>query len=128
MLKPLPNNSLVAERDRCRYADGDMSLTVWFDENGEIFAFELVFDLLLDEYAVRHTRGKLGKYLNVSEGEFKPGRIQKQVLGSQNHYLPSSRLKSFEDRADNLPRKIREHISESLLRMIAEGEQTKIDD
>ena len=87
MLKPLPNNSLVAERDRCRYADGDMSLTVWFDENGEIFAFELVFDLLLDEYAVRHTRGKLGKYLNVSEGELKPGRIQKQVLGSQNHSL-----------------------------------------
>ena len=105
-----------------------MSLTVWFDEIGEIFAFELVFDLLLDEYAVRHTRGKLGKYLNVSEGELKPGRIQKQVLGSQNHYLPSSRLKNFEDRAGNLPRKIRDHVSESLLRMIAEGEQTKIDD
>jgi len=105
-----------------------MSLTVWFDEIGEIFAFELVFDLLLDEYAVRHTRGKLGKYLNVSEGELKPGRIQKQVLGAQNHYLPSSRLKNFEDRADNLPRKIRDHVSESLLRMIAEGEQTKIDD
>ena len=128
MLKSLPNNPLVAERDRCRYADGDMSLTVWFDKNGEIFAFELVFDLLLDEYAVRHTRGKQGKYLNVSEGELKPGRIQKQVLGSQNHYLPSSRLKNFEDRADNLPRKIREHVSESLLRMITEGKQTKIDD
>ena len=122
MLKPLPNNSLVAERDRCRYADGDMSLTVWFDENGEIFAFELVFDLLLDEYAVRHTRGKLGKYLNVSEGELKPGRIQKQVLGSQNYSLPSSRVENFEARANNLPMKIREHISESLLRMVTEGE------
>lgn len=122
MLKPLPNNSLVAERDRCRYADGDMSLTVWFDENDEIFAFELVFDLLLEEYAVRHTRGKTGKYLKVSEGELKPGRSEKQTLGSQNYSLPSSRVGNFEARANNLPMKIREHISESLLRMVTEGE------
>ena len=128
MLNPLPNNSLVGEQDRCRYADGDMALTVWFDENGGIFAFELIFDLLLEEYAVRHTKGKLGKYLKISEGELKPGRHQKQVLGSQHYSLPSSRLEIFEAQANNLPMKIREHISESLLRMVAEGEQTEIDD
>lgn len=128
MLNPLPNNSLVGEQDRCRYADGDMALTVWFDAHGGIFAFELVFDLLLEEYAVRHTRGKTGKYLKVSEGELKPGRSEKQTLGSQNYSLPSSRVENFEARANNLPMKIREHISESLLRMVAEGEQTGIDD
>ena len=49
MLKKLKTHKLVDEQDRIKYASGSLSLTIWFDANAEIFAFEVIFDLLLNE-------------------------------------------------------------------------------
>ena len=63
MLKPIKNNSLVTERDLEKYADDSMSLTLWLDEKSGILAFELVFDLLIDEWAfICHANGSEGMF------------------------------------------------------------------
>ena len=128
MLKPLPNSPLVREEDRCRFADGEMALTIWFDEDEEIFAFELVFDLLLDEFAVRYTKGQAAKYLRISEGELKPGRHVKQVLGTCKLSLPNSRLTEFNARSIHLPVKIRNLVCSELENLVNDDGKTGIDD
>ena len=51
MLKPTSKRSLVSEDERVRYVDGTTCLTIWFDELGDIIAFEVIFGLVVDEWA-----------------------------------------------------------------------------
>ena len=56
MLEKLPNHSLTSEEDRVRYTDGSISVTIWFDEDNSIFAFEVIFDLLMNEVALLYSK------------------------------------------------------------------------
>ncbi len=127
MLKPLRNNTLVRETDRLCYADGSMALTVWLDEEGCLVAFELVFDLTIDEYAVRRLGDKPGRYLRVSEGEDRPGRHEKQTYDLAYPTLPRSRIDDFDARSANLPLNLRTHVRETLVQLLAPGDETKVD-
>ena len=103
MLKPLPDNGLVQDRFRRRFADGSISLTLWFGEDEAILAVEIIFDLLLDEHAFRWIQGTKARYLAVETEERKTGRPDKQALVAENLPMPSSRLEDFDERSASLP-------------------------
>ena len=128
MLKPLRNNTLVRETDRRIYVDGSMALTVWLDEEGYLVAFELVFDLTLDEYAVRRLGNKPGRYLRVSEGELRPGRHGKQAYDLAILSLPRSRLEDFDARSAELSQDLRSYVRETLVQLLAPNGETKVDE
>ena len=56
MLKPSSNRSIVSKDDRVRYVDGTTCLTIWYDEQKEIIAFEVIFGLVVDEWAFLYHR------------------------------------------------------------------------
>jgi hypothetical protein len=128
MLKPLPNSLLVRETDRRTYADEAMSLTVWLGKEIDYIAFELVFDLTLNEFAVRRLGDKLGRYFRVNEGESRPGRHGKQFYDEVKVYLPRSRLTDFEARSANLPTNLRSYVLETLQQLLNPNRETKVDD
>jgi|TARA_B100000959_G_C14953681_1_gene612853 hypothetical protein len=119
MLKPLLNDRrLVNEDYRCRFADGSMSLTLWFDEANEILGVEIIFDLLLDEHAFRWIRNGKARYVKVDAGVEKPTRHSKQILSVQNLILPLSRLEDFKARSANLSPVWRDFILGKLTELI----------
>ena len=118
MLKPLPTTGLVDERFRRRFADGYISLTLWFDEDEEILAVEIIFDLLVDEHAFRWIRNTKARYVKVDMGGVKPGRHNKQVLGAENLPMPLSRLEDFDARSSNLLPVWRDFILGKLIELI----------
>ena len=128
MLKPLPSHGLVDEGYRRRFADGSSSLTLWFDDEENILAIELIFDLLLDEYALRWVRGTKSRYVRVDSGHSRPGRHRKQILGAENLIMPFSRLEHFDERSANLPSTWRDFIREKLCELIDDSGQTKVDE
>lgn len=128
MLRPLPTGLFVSASERIRYADESMALTVWWGDEKQFFAFELVFDLTLDEYAVRRLASGPPRYLRVSEGEPRPGRSGKQALVSADKpFLPRRRLDDFDARAADLPEGLRNYVRHSLLELLDPGE-TKVDE
>lgn len=128
MLKPLPNHGLVDEEFRRQFADGSTSLTLWFDEEKEILAVEIIFDLLLDEYALRWVRGTKTRYVRVDTGQTKPGRHRKQVLGTENLVMPLSRLDYFNEHSVNLLPAWRDFVREKLREVIDASAETKVDE
>ena len=103
-LKLLPNNSIVSQKDRKCYVSDSMSLTIWFDKKEEIFAFFLVFDLLLDECAFIHRRNGPTRYGPVDQGDARVGRHDKQTI-QESQPMPTSRLNEFEKVSLQLPEK-----------------------
>ena len=128
MLKPLANPSLVSESDRCKYADDSMALTAWLDENGKYIAFELIFDLTMDEHAVRRLGTKPGRYFRLDEGENRPGRHGKQTYEKEKPLLPGSRLEDFQDRSADLPYDLACYVRETLLQLLEPNSEMKVDD
>lgn len=121
MLKPLPNSRLVDESMRRRYADDSTSLTLWFDENGEVLGIEVIFDLLVDEHAFRWIRGTKTRYAKLDSKGTKPGRHIKQILGPENLPMPRSRLADFDERSEKLPPVWRDFVRAKLLEVIEQN-------
>ena len=121
MLKPLSCKGLVGEEYRRRYADASSSLTLWFGEEGKILAIELIFDLLLDEFALRWVRGTKPRYAKLDTEEVRPGRHGKQVMGTEDLAMPVSRVEDFEKRSANIPPPWRNFIRDKLQEMIGES-------
>ena len=127
MLRPLPTGLFVKASERLRYADESMALTVWWGDERQFLAFELVFDLTLDEYAVRRLASGSPSYLRVSEGEARPGRSGKQTLVSADKpHLPRQRLEDFDARSADLPEDLRNYVRTSLLELL-DPDETKVD-
>ena len=103
---------------RLRFADDSTSLTLWFDENGEIFGIEIIFDLLGDEHAFRWIRGATTRYAKMDATQTMPGRHLKQILGVENLPMPRSRLADFEEHSGNLQPAWRDFIRCKLLELI----------
>ena len=119
MLRALPTGLFVSASERLRYADESMALTVWWGDQKQFLAFELVFDLTLDEYAVRRLASGSPRYLRVNEGEPRPGRSGKQTLVSAPEpFLPRRRLDDFDARAADLPEDLRNYVRASLLELL----------
>ena len=121
MLKPLPNSRLVDESIRRRYADDSPSLTLWFDENGEVLGIEIIFDLLDDEPAFRWVRGTMTRYTKMDTTQTMPGRHLKQILGVENLPMPRSRLADFDERSEKLPPVWRDFVRAKLLEVIEQN-------
>ena len=94
MLKPSSNRSLVSNDDRVRYVDGTTCLTVWYDEQKEIIAFEVIFGLVVDEWAFLYHRKGTTRYCKVDDGDNRIGRPQKQIM-SGAYNLPISKIEEF---------------------------------
>ena len=103
MLQKLPNHSLTTEEDRVRYTDGSISVTIWFDEDHSIFAFEIIFDLLMNEVALLYSKKSSPRFVNVDNEVSKPGRNLKQSIGHEGIKLTSARVKEFKRASENLP-------------------------
>ena len=86
---------MISDQTRVRYADDSISLTLWFDEKGNILAFEIIFGLLVDEWAFLYHRKGSERYCRVDQGENRIGRPQKQIL-TGNSTLPAERVIEFE--------------------------------
>ena len=103
MLQKLPNHSLTTEEDRVRYTDGSISVTIWFDQDHSIFAFEIIFDLLMNEVALLYSKKSSPRLVNVDEDVSKPGRTLKQSIGQEKIKLTSARVKEFKRVSESLP-------------------------
>jgi hypothetical protein len=95
-----PRYSFVSEKERCRYISGSMCLTVWYDPNGDTLAFELLWGLLVDEWAFRYHR---------NDGEPRIGRPQKQIMHG-NYPLPPDRIKEFLTFDTDIPEDVKEFV------------------
>ena len=102
-LKPIMSNrSLVSENDRVRYVDGNTCLTIWYDHQKEIIAFEVIFGLIVDEWAFLYHRSGTVRYCKVDDGHTRFGRHQKQAMYG-DYKLPAIRLKEFETFNGDVP-------------------------
>ena len=115
MLEKLPNHSLTNEEDRVRYTDGSTSVTIWFDVDNSIFAFEVIFDLLLKEFVLLYSKKSPTRFINIDDGTSKPGRTVKQSIGSQSLNFPTRRLDEFRKVSANIPAHQREFILEIMV-------------
>ena len=114
MLKPIKNNSLVTERDLKKYADDSMSLTLWLDEKSGILAFELVFDLLIDEWAfICHANGKR-RYVRIDPSSRRNGRPQKQTILEEDFEMPYSRIMKFSQESEQIANQERKFVLSAL--------------
>ena len=109
MPKPHRNSSIVREEERIRYADRTTCLTIWYDEQKAILAFELIFGLAVDEWAFRFHRSGTSRYCKVDDGEVRIGRVQKQVM-SGAYLLPRERIVEFQNFQDEVPAKEKEFV------------------
>ena len=93
-LKPIMSNrSLVSENDRVRYVDGNTCLTIWYDHQKEIIAFEVIFGLIIDEWAFLYHRSGTVRYCKVDDGHTRFGRHQKQAMYG-DYKLPANGIKN----------------------------------
>ena len=104
MLKPTSKRSLVSEDERVRYVDGTTCLTIWFDDLGDIIAFEVIFGLVVDEWAFLYHRKGVTRYCKVDNGENRIGRPQKQTMTGV-YELPIERLEEFSEFNGEVPPK-----------------------
>lgn len=86
-----------------------MCLTVWYDPNGDTLAFELLWGLLVDEWAFRYHRNGSVKYSKVDDGEPRIGRPQKQIMHG-NYPLPPDRIKEFLTFDTDIPEDVKEFV------------------
>ena len=84
MLKKLANHSLIDSRDRVKYASDSMSLTIWYNNDSSIFAFEVVYDLLMNEKCFFYSRKTVARYSNIIDDESKVGRSKKQIIANKD--------------------------------------------
>lgn len=103
MLQKLPNHSLTTDEDRVRYTDGSISVTIWFDEDHSVFAFEVIFDLLMNEVALLYSKKSSPRFVNVDDEVSKPGRNVKQSIGHEGIKLTSARVREFKRASVSLP-------------------------
>ena len=104
MLKPTTKRSLVSEDERVRYVDGTTCLTIWYGEHGDIIAFEVIFGLVVDEWAFLYHRKGTTRYCKVDDGENRFGRPQKQTMAGV-YELPMERLEEFSEFDGEVPPK-----------------------
>lgn len=110
MLQKLPNHCLITEQDRVKYTDGSISVTLWFDDHNAIFAFEIIFDLLLDEFAFLYAKNSPARFVKIDDGSLKPGRRGKQAIESQTTEFSNERLEEFKKVSLSIPLEQREFI------------------
>jgi len=110
MLEKLPNHSLTSEEDRVKYTDGSISVTIWFDEDNSIFAFEVIFDLLMNEVALLYSKKAPSRFVNIDHGISKPGRTVKQSIGTERLQITPPRVNEFKRVSESLPGDHREFI------------------
>jgi hypothetical protein len=110
MLEKLPNHSLASEEDRVKYTDGSISVTIWFNRDNSIFAFEIIFDLLMNEVAILYSKKSPPRFVNIDNGISKPGRSVKQSIGTERLQLTSTRVNEFKRVSGSLPDNHREFI------------------
>ena len=115
MLQKLPNHCLITEQDRVRYTDGSISATLWFDDYNAIFAFEIIFDLLLDEFAFLYAKNSPARFVKIDDGSLKPGRRGKQAIESQTTEFSNERLEEFKKVSLSIPSEQREFILNIML-------------
>jgi hypothetical protein len=119
MLQKLPNHCLITEQDRVRYTDGSISATLWFDDYNAIFAFEIIFDLLLDEFAFLYAKNSPVRFVKIDDGSLKPGRRRKQAIESETTEFSNERLEEFKKVSLSIPSEQREFILNIMLLMRA---------
>ncbi|MDG0965312.1 MAG: hypothetical protein P8P49_00385 [Opitutales bacterium] len=93
-----------------KYTDGSISVTIWFDEDNSIFAFEVIFDLLMNEVALLYSKKSPLRFVNIDHGISKPGRTVKQSIGTERLQLTSARVNEFKRVSESLPDNQREFI------------------
>ncbi len=103
MLVKLPEYVFVNDEDKVRYTDGSMSVTLWFDTDNSIFAFEIIFDLLMNEMALLYSKKSPPRYVNIVNSSSKIGRTTKQSIGTESFHFPANRITEFEKKSSNLP-------------------------
>lgn len=104
MQKPSTTRTLVSEDERVRYVENSICLTIWYGKEREIIAFEVIFGLIVDEWAFLYHRKGSSKYCKVDDGENRIGRPQKQAM-SGLYDLPNSRVEEFGQFDGQLPDK-----------------------
>ncbi len=110
MLEKLANHLLTTDEDRVRYTDGSISVTIWFDGDNSIFAFEIIFDLLMNEVALLYTKNSPPRHVNIDNGISKPVRSIKQLIGNKTLQLTTTRVNEFKKVSETLPENHREFI------------------
>jgi hypothetical protein len=105
MLKKLASHSLIDSRDRVRYASDSISLTIWFNNDSSIFAFEVVYDLLMHEKCFFYSRKTATRYSNIVDDESKVGRSRKQIIANKDIKFDQSRIDEFISVSKSLPLK-----------------------
>ena len=106
MLKPSSNRSLVSNDDRVRYVDGTTCLTIWYDEQKEIIAFEVIFGLVVDEWAFLYHRKGTTRYCKVDDGNNRiqgsHSWIKKELFSNRNSLKRAFLLKEILDKPKSL--------------------------
>ena len=110
MLKKLKTHKLVDEQDRIKYASGSLSLTIWFDANAEIFAFEVIFDLLMNEKCFFYSRKSGVRYSEILDDNLKFGRTKKQVISNKIIEFDKTKFYEFSDEANLIHPKYKKFI------------------
>jgi len=105
MLKKLANHSLIDSRDRVKYASDSMSLTIWYNNDSSIFAFEVVYDLLMNEKCFFYSRKTVARYSNIIDDESKVGRSKKQIIANKDIKFDQGRIDEFISVSKSLPLK-----------------------
>ena len=122
MLKRITNNSLVSDKDRLRYADGSMLLTVWLNLDETIYGFELVYNLLDDEKALFYTENVGTKFSDLIEESPRMGRNVQRTLNSVPLKFEKEHLeKKFQNNSSQLPGEISDFILEIMQQIIVEN-------
>ena len=109
MNESLQQSSFVSLDDRAQYIDGSTCLTFWYDERKNILAFEVIFNLLVDEWALLYHRNGNCRYCQVDDGEERIGRPQKQVFQGQYEF-PEERMKEFSIFDGGIPQQEKEFV------------------
>ena len=118
MLKKITNNSLVSDKDRLRYADGSMLLTVWLNLDETIYGFELVYNLLDDEKALFYTENVGTKFSDLIEESPRTGRNVQRTLNSVPLKFEKEHLEKFQNNSSQLPGEISDFILEIMQQII----------
>jgi len=103
------------ERRRRWFSDESMDLTVWFDDQDRIAAFELCYDKGRNERALRWRQGLGFVHERVDDGEGRPGRHKASpVLVPDGRFDVKRISRQFEENSREIDARIAVFVTSAL--------------
>jgi hypothetical protein len=106
---------IAGESHRRCFSDPDMDLTVWVDEDGGIKGFELCYDKIPAERAVRWVSGMGFDHTRVDDGEQSLWENMTPILVPDGEFPAKKISRLFQDNSRDMDRSIAEFVYRKLL-------------